>query len=304
MPGFEFSAVPKHGSASLTAVYNAAMTVAKLTIRFDIDTVVCLQTGVPSLLELAKRCDVRFTFFVNMGRAIDFSTMIGRRDQNTVKADRLPAREKLGTAGLLQTVFLNPRVGLSGIPILERLIDSGHELGLHGGRNHGSWQHGALGWSEERVEDEVRWGTEALEKHGLPRPIMFASPGWTSPPGLPSALKKLGYTLLADRHGSHLTAHPGHREDLTEIGTGMVAEPGGVGFIENLVARRHSREDRIRIYDEYFSKQAPWVVYDHPALAGTSGLSILDEMISHARQRDYEVVPLSAMARLGQGTGG
>ena len=114
------------------------MNAAKLAIRFDIDTSVCLHTGVPSLLELAKQCGVQFTFFVNMGRAVDFGTIITRREQDVARADRLPAREKLGIAGLMQTVLLNPQVGLSGIPVLEQLISLGHELGLHGGRNHGT----------------------------------------------------------------------------------------------------------------------------------------------------------------------
>ena len=42
----------------------------KLVCRFDIDTHKCIRDGVPNLLEISEERNVRFTFFLNAGRAI------------------------------------------------------------------------------------------------------------------------------------------------------------------------------------------------------------------------------------------
>ena len=42
----------------------------KLAFRFDIDTHKCIRDDVPNLLEISEERDVKFTFFLNSGRAI------------------------------------------------------------------------------------------------------------------------------------------------------------------------------------------------------------------------------------------
>ena len=49
-----------------------------ITIRFDIDTITCLEQGVPELLSIAKEEDIRFSFFVNMGKAVSYTPVVKR----------------------------------------------------------------------------------------------------------------------------------------------------------------------------------------------------------------------------------
>jgi peptidoglycan/xylan/chitin deacetylase (PgdA/CDA1 family) len=153
------------------------------------------------------------------------------------------------------------------------------------------------GWTDNQLRGELQWGIDALTGAGLPRPTMFASPGWSSPVTLRDALRDFGFTVLADRHDEGLPASPIDNGGLVEVPTGMIAEPGGVGFIENLIARRLDRAQRLALYDQYFDQRRPWMVYDHPALAGGHGRPVLEELIDFARRRDYTIVPLSQMAQ-------
>lgn len=41
-----------------------------VVFRFDIDSHVCMKQGVPMLLDISKKHDVQFTFFLNAGRAV------------------------------------------------------------------------------------------------------------------------------------------------------------------------------------------------------------------------------------------
>ena len=86
--------------------------------RLDVDSVVCLEKGVPNLLRLGERHGVRFTFFVNMGYSFSWRHTIAQvlrkrkakgRDPGEGDPDepyKLPASRKLGRSGTLRTVLL------------------------------------------------------------------------------------------------------------------------------------------------------------------------------------------------------
>ncbi|MDE2654886.1 MAG: hypothetical protein OXI71_13860 [Gemmatimonadota bacterium] len=102
-------------------------------LRFDVDSVTCLERGIPALLRLGERHGVRFTFFVNMGRSFSWRHTVARtlrsrragatgEDVGTPRANKLPAGAKLGRGGVLKTVLMNPRLGWRYRPTLDRLF--------------------------------------------------------------------------------------------------------------------------------------------------------------------------------------
>jgi len=90
----------------LILYYNKQKTIS---IRFDIDSVRCLIEEVPRLLNLADNHNVKFTFFVNMGRAIWLPAHIKRRNETNVKA--LSAYKKLGIYHYVRTAFFKSTCG-------------------------------------------------------------------------------------------------------------------------------------------------------------------------------------------------
>src|SRR5690554_456607 len=164
-----------------------------------------MRPGVESLLALARKKGVRFTFFANMGRAICYRSSLQKLirissgfEDNI--APKLSSMDKLGLKGLLVTLAFNPRVGNRYPDILMRIVNEGHDLGLHGGKNHGDWHHNAGQWGAAKVKEEVEWGVSAIKSIGLPKPVMFASPGFTTPRNITHILSDLGFIVLADRH--------------------------------------------------------------------------------------------------------
>lgn len=266
----------------------------KLYIRFDIDTLACLKLGVPRLLEFACQQDVRFVFFINLGRAYSPGHMVknilnpdqGRRQ----KAARMGAIEKLGYAGVLKTLFLNPSLGSRAGTILDEIVAEGHDLGLHGGRNHGRWQHNAQSWSERYLCREIAWGVEQFDRLRLPRPKLFSSPGFNGPPSLSDVLLAHGFEALFDKHAWLLPAEPTIENGIQSVGTGLLAEPGGVGFFENQMASgRNPKEFRYHL--EGILKSAPdrLMVYDHPAFTGRRGLGYLSAFLEVAEFCGYSI---------------
>lgn len=273
--------------------------------RFDVDTHRCIRRGVPNLVDLGERIDARFTFFVNMGRAVSRARLIpGRRSAAGASgaadgAAKLPARAKLGAWDALVAALLNPYVGAGSPGVVNDAIRAGHEVGLHGGANHADWQADAHRWAPEWVRDQVAAALRLMEEATGHRPEGFASPGWNSPESLPAALETLGFGYVADLHG------PGAREGegaverapgterLASVRTAITAEPGGVAYLENLRARRlNERAIRTDFRERLQRAGRLAVVYDHPYFAGIRELDLVRDLVEVARDLGFRPVRL------------
>jgi peptidoglycan/xylan/chitin deacetylase (PgdA/CDA1 family) len=269
--------------------------VAKLfSVRFDVDTHRCVREGMPALSDLGERLGVRFTFFVNMGRAVSRVSMLRRRAPVRMAA-KLSALDKLGWRGYLVAAGLNPRVGTGSAGIIAAAHDAGHEIGLHGGRNHAVWQHGAGSWTAERLAAEIDAVLPDLARLlGDTVPAGFASPGWVTHPRLPGLLAERGFAYVADLHG------PGDDETggaLPMVRTRLTGEPGGIAYLEHLRATGLDDAELERRFVRDLERAGSHVVvYDHPYFAGIRELRAVVRMVEIAMAHGYEIVPVRDVA--------
>jgi peptidoglycan/xylan/chitin deacetylase (PgdA/CDA1 family) len=277
------------------------------SVRFDVDTHRCIREGMPSLSALGAELGVPFTFFVNMGRAVSRPAVLGRllgrrgaTEPDTGTATKFSARRKLGLPGYVVAAVLNPEVGGASGGVIRRASRDGHEIGLHGGRNHAVWQAEAASWSAARVATEIDAVLPGLtEILGGERPIGFASPGWTSHPALPAILRERGFRYLADAHGADPGSAPPREEaaDLPMVRTQLTGEPGGVAYLEHLRAGGLDDTAMTRRFEADLEAAGDFVVmYDHPYFAGVEELAMIRRLVGIVRDRGYEVVPMSAAA--------
>ena len=171
-------------------------------IRFDIDTITCMEKGVPRLLQLARDLGIKLTFFVNYGKSIDHREILlktfGRTLKNfTGSGCKISILRKLGILDTTRTFLLNPCVGESRDETIHRMLDEGHEVGLHGGHNHSIWQRRAHSATREEIES---WLLHTHEKfrNRFGQPAGFASPGGNGSPHAYQILKDLGYRYVSD----------------------------------------------------------------------------------------------------------
>ena len=182
--------------------------------RLDVDSVICLEQGIPNLLKLGDRNGVRFTFFVNMGRSFSWrhtvASMLRRRQKHGNGAGsaappepyKLPATRKLGRGGTLRTVLFNPRLGRRYRSALDLLHREGHELGLHGGSDHAAWQYSLDALGDDGLERLFRGAFEEFrDRYGHPRG--FASPGFRYNEAVLDLLDDEGFEYASDMTGEH-----------------------------------------------------------------------------------------------------
>ena len=180
-----------------------------LAFRFDVDSVRCLEEGVPRLVALGRSRGVRFTFFVNMGYSFNWTHNIrhflGKSRQPAaapVPAARhaLPTTAKLGIGGILKTVLLNPRLGERYRATLDQVHGEGHELGLHGGTDHVVWQRSLAGLDESALRALLMPAYESFSgRYG--RPAGFASPGFQCNDAVFDLLDELDFEYSSDLSG-------------------------------------------------------------------------------------------------------
>lgn len=268
-----------------------------VSFRFDVDTELCLREGVPRLLDLGEKLGVCFTFFVNPGRAIRRRDVLvpDKRASSTAGA-KLSFVDKLGLRESAYLFLINPRTLPKYGSVLRGAQVAGHDIGLHGGRNHGGWARNAHRWSVRRLEYEVDFGVQQFQQSGLGSPKMFASPGWNSPKALPAILAARGVKLLADSHGPRPKLCSDERQMLKNIHTAVTGEPGGIGYLEFMRASGHGDDEILRDFTKRLEAKADFAcVYDHPFYVGRKEISLLESLVSRARDNGWDVVPLNKL---------
>mgnify|MGYP000436384464 CR=1 FL=1 len=278
--------------------------VPRVALRFDVDTYQCMHRGVPRLLELADEFQIPMTFFINMGRAVSYPGILRKLGNRRYPVEttagvsaKISPVKKLGLRGTLYTLLANPRVGLSS-QLFPEIQSRGHEIGLHGGRNHACWQNSAHTWAREHLNSELAWGLRALKDAGVSAPRSFASPGWNSPEALPAVLPQKEFTVLADHHNPEHNARlcSQSNDTIRFINTNLAGEPGGVGYLESCEARGLTFRDTNTDVRQALQRFADVVMYDHPAYAGGRGLARLQAIITALKQRNVQFLTLTEMA--------
>lgn len=179
------------------------MVQATVVLRVDVDTRQGLEAGVPRLLELFRRLDVRASFFVTMGP--DRSGVAIRRIWRPSFIRKMLRTRALRLYGL-RTVFsgtLLPAapVGAGSPALLRQIAGEGHEVGPHG-FDHVGWQDGAHRWSAARIRADMRSAAASFEAALGVSPQSSAAPGWRTTPGVLVVQEEMGYRYAADVRGT------------------------------------------------------------------------------------------------------
>lgn len=265
-----------------------------ICFRFDIDTHLCMKKGVPNLSEVFSKYDSKCTFFVSMGTAFDRSQLIKERflsffhNTNKKEIGILPMSYKLGLTESIIAAFFNPKIGSANSKILKKMVSEGHELGLHGGRNHSLWEKNAKRWERDKTALEIQFGLDFFKQFGLPKPLSFSSPCWKSPQGLENILIEKGFSILTDTYS--LNGQP-YKDDteIIQYPVNILSPQPNIGFIENLRALGYSENDLLLEFERQLTQNnSDKIIFDHPFYAGIKELKIITKMLEICIENGYK----------------
>lgn len=275
--------------------------------RFDVDTHLCIEKGVPNLIKLGKDMGVHFTFFVNMGRSVwRFKALqkilnIGSEYKKVKNMSKFSALRKLGFKNYLIAAVINPTIGFSNIKMIRHLIREGHEFALHGGKNHAIWQNTAMNWPASKFRHELSEVLTAIKQYNLPMPRGFASPGFQGTKLLNKELVRLGFRYVSDTYKRNvLDKREGiinkHKDGLLSNIHVNITSESNVSYIESLRSKGYNQDMIIDDFEKRLRGARQYaVVYEHPAYAGISEIKTVKRMIDTARKLGYKLVTLNEL---------
>ncbi len=173
-----------------------------LGLKVDVCTHAGLKHGVPALMRLFDEFQLRASFFITAGP--DHSGRAIRRLLRPgflAKMRRTSAVRMYGWRTVLYgTLLPGPQTARAFPSILRALVDSGHEVGMHG-YDHVYWQDRLPRLSVPAVQAEIDRGRAAFgEVLGTP-PRAFGAPGWQCTPASLAAEDNAGFVYHSDTRG-------------------------------------------------------------------------------------------------------
>lgn len=174
-----------------------------LALRIDVDTYDGLRMGVPRMLDLLHRLDVRATFFVTFGPERAGLAAARVWDPSFVwKMLRTQALSTYGWRTVLSGTLLPARlVGESFGPLLRDAMVEGHEVGLHG-YDHFGWQRRVHRMNRRVIEAAFRLGVAAFSRAVGQPPAATAAPGWRATAEALAVQEQFGFRYASDTRGS------------------------------------------------------------------------------------------------------
>ncbi|HCL79723.1 MAG TPA: 4-deoxy-4-formamido-L-arabinose-phosphoundecaprenol deformylase [Synergistaceae bacterium] len=178
------------------------MTEQSLIVKIDVDTLTGYLDGVPRLLSTLRSRGVRACFFLpfgpdNSGKAI---RRIFRPGFLT-KMIRTRAPSTYGLKTLLYgTVLPAPPIVPSNPDIPRRILDEGHECGIHCW-DHVRWQDGLKNMDRETIRQDFDRSMELFERFSGRRATSCAAPGWQVTGDSLAVQDELGFDYCSDVRG-------------------------------------------------------------------------------------------------------
>ncbi len=162
------------------------------TLRVDMESQRGIREGIPKLLDLLKKYGLRASFYITMGGESNIFEILKYRGRMKSASER-----KVKVWGLLDKVrmillpidFVRPNR-----KILERIIEEGHELGVHG------WKHRAWtrGLDKINISEHLMLSNKKYIKLFGKRPESFCAPGFNINSEVVSCLEKEGFKFISD----------------------------------------------------------------------------------------------------------
>lgn len=268
------------------------MVQATVALRVDVDTRRGLDEGVPRLLELFRRIDVRASFFVTMGP--DRSGRAIRRAWRPGflrKMWRTNAMRLYGLRTVLSGTLLPARpVGAGAPELLRQVAREGHEVAPHG-FDHVGWQDGVHRWDAARIRADMTAAVRAFETVFGTRPDASAAPGWRTTEEALVLQEELGLRYASDVRGG-----APFRPDLTEGPLKTPQIPTTMPTLDELLG---TVPDVAAALDETL-RPGLNVLTAHAEVEGGPLLGALETFLARARRRGVDIVRLGhVLARAG-----
>lgn len=263
-------------------------------MRVDVDTLRGTRVGIPNLIDLLSRFQIRASFFFSMG-----PDNMGRhlwrllRPVFLLKMLRTQAVNLYGWDILLRgTLFPGPLIGKRCPGQILAVDRAGHEIGLHAWDHH-LWQTRVDKMKQGNLIAEIQQGLDMFQTILGRSPECFAAPGWRVTPEALQALEKFPLRYHSDCRG-----HSVFQALIQGRRISHIQVPTTLPTYDELIGRHCSPETYNESLLEMIRPGRLNVLTIHAEVEGIHCLGLFQDFLQKAGQRGLIFQPLGDIMSL------
>ena len=257
-------------------------------LRIDVDTLRGTRIGVPNLIALFARHNIKTTFFFSVG-----PDNMGRhlwrliRPAFLIKMMRTKAASLYGWDILLKgTIWPGPVIGKRCAAQIREAAKAGHEIGLHAWDHH-RWQMMIERMDQTALYNDLHKGFDLLKNILGRDPECFAAPAWKVTPEALHTLDRFPFRFESDCRGKTI-----FRPIIKGRNLNHVQIPTTLPTYDELIGRECTDDTYNSFLLNMIQPDSVNVLTIHAEAEGIGCLSLFEDFLNMADQRNLRFVPL------------
>ncbi len=260
-------------------------------LRIDVDTLRGTRQGVPNLLKILARENIKASFFFSVG-----PDNMGRhlwrllRPAFIMKMLRTKAASLYGWDILLRGTFWpGPLIGKHCVDVIRETETSGHEIGLHAW-DHQRWQSKIDNFTTDLLHTQIKRGYDYLTETLQQPPTGFAAPAWRITDDGLKTLSRFPFSFVSDCRGSSIF-RPQNKDTKTAKAL-HIEIPTTLPTYDEIIGQQCDHDNYNNYLLDLIKPDQLNVLTIHAEVEGIFCHKLFSDFLAQARSRNITLKPL------------